>query len=53
MKTFTFSGETPAEALKKARDALGDDAMIIQTKEVRKKTLTQAGLYELVVFTGE
>ena len=49
MKTFTFSGETPAEALKKARDALGDDAMIIQTKEVRKKTLTQAGLYELVV----
>ncbi len=49
MKTFTFSGETPAEALKKARDALGDDAMIIQTKEVRKKTLNQAGLYELVV----
>lgn len=49
MKTFTFSGETPAEALKKARDALGDDAMIIQTKEVRKKSLNQAGLYELVV----
>jgi len=49
MKTYTYSGETPAEALKKARDELGDEAMIIQTKEVRKKTLNQSALFELIV----
>lgn len=49
MQTFTFTGETPAEALKKARDELGDDAMILKTKEVRKKSLNQSALYELVV----
>lgn len=49
MQTFTFTGETPAEALKKARDELGDDAMILKTQEVRKKSLNQSALYELVV----
>lgn len=49
MKTYTYSGETPAEALKKARDEFGDEAMIIQTKEVRKKTLNQPALFELVI----
>lgn len=49
MQTFTFTGETPAEALKKVRDELGDDAMILKTREVRKKSLNQNALYELVV----
>ncbi len=49
MKTYTYSGETPAEALMKARNAFGDEVMIIQTKEIRKKTLNQPALYELVV----
>ena len=49
MQPFTFTGETPAEALKKARDELGDDAMILKTQEVRKKSLNQSALYELVV----
>ncbi len=49
MKTYTYTGETPAEALKKARDEYGDEAMIIQTKEIRKKTLNQPGLFELVI----
>lgn len=49
MKTYTYSGETPAEALKKASEEFGDEAMIIQTKEVRKKTLNQPALYELII----
>lgn len=49
MQTFTYSGETPAQALKKARDELGDEVMILKTQEVRKKSLNQPALYELVV----
>ncbi len=49
MKVLTFSGTTPAEALKKAQLTVGEDAMLIETKEVRKKSLTQTALYEIIV----
>lgn len=49
MKLLTFNGETPAEALKKAQDEFGEEALVVSTKEIRKKTLTQPALYEVVV----
>ncbi len=49
MKLYTYSGETPPEALKKAQSMHGDEALIIDSKEIRKKTLTEPGLYEVVV----
>ncbi|EEO23877.1 flagellar biosynthesis protein FlhF [Helicobacter bilis ATCC 43879] len=49
MKLYTYSGEIPPEALKKAQSMHGDEALIIDSKEIRKKTLTEPGLYEVVV----
>ena len=49
MKVLTFSGTSPAEALKKAQLTVGEDAMLIETKEIRKKSLTQTALYEIIV----
>ncbi|KIM11500.1 MAG: flagellar biosynthesis regulator FlhF [Sulfuricurvum sp. PC08-66] len=49
MKFLTFTGKSPAEALKRVKTELGDDVTIIETKEVRKKTLNQTALYEVVV----
>ena len=49
MKVLTFSGHTPAEALRKVKEKLGDEVVIIETKQVRKKTINQKGLYEIVV----
>ena len=46
-------GETPAEAMKKARESFGEDAQVVQTKEVRKKTINQAGLYEMTVMVDD
>ncbi len=53
MKLFTFTGETPSEALKKAQNACGRDALVVNTKMIRKKNLTQSGLYEVVVAVDE
>ncbi len=53
MKLYTYSGETPPEALKKAQNAHGDEALIIDSREIRKKTLTEPGLYEVVVAVQE
>lgn len=49
MKLLTFNGETPAEALKKAQQEYGEEALVVSTKEIRKKSLTQPSLYEVVV----
>lgn len=49
MKLETFEGETPALALQKAHARYGEDALVVSTKEIRKKSLTQSGLYEVVV----
>lgn len=49
MQLKTFTGETSQEALLKVKAALGDNAIIVSTKEIKKKTLTSTGLYEIVV----
>ena len=49
MKFHTFSGETPAEALKKAQIECGENALVISTKQLRKKTISTAALFEVVV----
>ena len=53
MKILTFTGATPAEALKKAQREVGEDAMLIETKEIRKKALGTAPLYEIIVGVDE
>lgn len=49
MKILTFTGRTPSEALKKAKMEIGDEGMLIETREVRKKALGREGLYEIVI----
>lgn len=48
-KLHTFMGDTPAQALKRAQDTLGSDILLVENKEIHKKSLTQPGLYEIVV----
>jgi len=47
LKTFTASSYT--EALNKVKEALGDEAVIVSSKEIKRKTLGSNGLYEIVV----
>jgi len=49
MKILTFTGKTPSEALKKAKMEIGDEGMLIETREVQKKALGRDGLYEIVI----
>jgi flagellar biosynthesis protein FlhF len=49
MKIVTFTGKTPSEALKKARIEIGDDGMLIETREIQKKSLGKEALYEIVI----
>jgi flagellar biosynthesis protein FlhF len=49
MKILTFTGKTPSEALKKAKMEIGDEGMLIETREIHKKALGRDGLYEIVI----
>ncbi|WP_373000577.1 flagellar biosynthesis protein FlhF [Sulfurimonas sp.] len=49
MKILTFTGRTPSEALKKAKLEVGDDGMLIETREIQKKALGREPLYEIVI----
>lgn len=49
MKILTFSGKTPTEALKKAKLEVGDEGMLIETREIHKRGIGQEGLYEIVI----
>ena len=49
MKLKSFTAPTYAEALNKIKEELGDDVVIVSSKEIKKKTLTSPGLYEIVV----
>ncbi len=49
MKILTFTGHTPSEALKKAKIEIGDEGMLIETKEIQKKALGREALYEIVI----
>ncbi len=53
MKVVTITGKTPSEALTKVKLEYGDDAMIIETKEIKKKSLVEDGLYEIIVGIDE
>jgi len=49
MALKTFTGQTMQEAMLKVKQAVGDDALIVSNREIKKKTLTTSGLYEIVV----
>ncbi len=49
MKFLTFSAETPAAALKQAQIECGEDALVVSTKQVKKKSLNAPAIYEVVV----
>ena len=49
----TFTGETMQEAMAKVKASVGDDALIVSNRVIKKKTLTQAGLCEIVVEVDE
>ena len=53
MQLKTYTAETYTEALKKVKEEVGDDAVIVSSKEIKKKTLTSKGLYEIVVAIEE
>jgi len=53
LKLKTFTASTYTEALNKVKAALGDDVVIVSSKEIKKKTLTSPGLYEIVVAVEE
>ncbi|MFA6628339.1 MAG: flagellar biosynthesis protein FlhF [Sulfuricurvum sp.] len=53
MTILTFSGTTPAEALKKAQLEVGEEAVLIETREIQKKSLGKSALYEIVVGVEE
>jgi len=53
VKFLTFSGETPAVALKLAQKECGENALVVSTKQIRKKTINSNSLYEVVVAVEE
>jgi flagellar biosynthesis protein FlhF len=53
MKILTFTGKTPSEALKRAKEEIGDEGMLIETREVQKKALGREALYEIVIGIDE
>jgi len=53
MKILTFTGKTPTEALKKAKMEIGDEGMLIETKEIQKRALGREPLYEIVIGINE
>jgi len=53
VKILTFTGKTPSEALRKAKMEIGDEGMLIETKEVQKKALGRDALYEIVIGIDE
>jgi len=53
MKILTFTGNTPSAALKKAKMEIGDDGLLIETKEIQKKGLGREAIYEIVIGIDE
>jgi flagellar biosynthesis protein FlhF len=53
LKLKTYTAPTYTEALNKIKAELGDDVVIVSSKEIKKKTLTSPGLYEIVVAIEE
>lgn len=53
MKLLTFTAPTPAQALKQAQMECGEEALVVSTKQIKKKSLGQPALYEVVVAVEE
>jgi len=53
LKLKTYTAPTYTEALNKIKSELGDEVIIVSSKEIKKKTLTSPGLYEIVVAIEE
>jgi len=49
LKLKTYRGESYTQTLNKIKSELGDDVVIISSKEIKRKTLNSPGLYEIVV----
>ena len=49
MKLKTYTAPTYTEALDKIKQELGDDVAIVSSREIKRKTLSSPGLYEIVV----
>ena len=49
MAQRTFTGETMQEAMAKVKAEVGEDALIVSNRVIKKKTLTNSGLCEIVV----
>ena len=53
MKILTFTGKSPSEALKKAKMEIGNEGMLLETREIQKKALGREPLYEIVIAIDE
>ncbi len=49
MKTFSFLGETPTIALKKAQEKCGEDAIVLSTRKISDDSKNGKNLYEVIV----
>lgn len=53
MRTFRYTAKTPLEALKKATLELGEDCILIETKEISINTPNKETVYEILVSVNE
>ena len=53
MKLKSFTAPTYTEALNKIKEELGDNVVIVSSKEIKRKTLSSPGLYEIIVAIEE
>ena len=53
MKLLSFTADSPSNALKKAQLQCGEDALVVSTKEIQKKSLGKSAVYEVVVAVEE
>lgn len=49
MKLFTYTAATYKEAMEIAKKNHGEDALVVTSREIKKKSLLENGLYEIVV----
>lgn len=53
MKLLSFTADSPSNALKKAQLQCGEDALVVSTKEIQKKSFNKSAVYEVVVAVEE
>jgi len=53
LKLKSFTAPTYTEALNKIKEELGDNVVIVSSKEIKRKTLSSPGLYEIIVAIEE